>query len=51
MKRVKTRGFFITRRVKEIVEDAKGNTKEVFMSKTFPCRVNAAVPINHKMLR
>lgn len=51
MAKVKTRGFFITRRVKEIVEDAKGNTKEVFSSRSFPCRVNAAVPFDHKMLR
>ncbi len=41
------RGIFITRRIKEL--DSKG--KEVFTQQTFRCRVNAAVPFDHKMVK
>lgn len=47
----KTRGISIKRTVKTVVVDDKGNEKEMMVKQWFPCRVNAAVPFDHKMLQ
>lgn len=47
----KTRGISIKRTVKVTVTDEKGNEKEVMVKQWFPCRVNAAVPFDHKMFQ
>lgn len=44
--KTKTRKFFIERISMEIVEE-----KQVMVKKIYPCKVNAAVPFNHRMLR
>lgn len=50
MAKIATRGIFIKRKVKTVTEDAKtGKVTEKTEVKTFPCKVNASVPFNHRM--
>ena len=44
--KAKTRKFFIERISTEIDEE-----KQIVVKKIYPCKVNAAVPFNHRMLR
>lgn len=44
--KTETRKFFIERISTEIAEE-----KQVIVKKVYPCKVNAAVPFNHRMLR
>ena len=44
--KAKTRKFFIERISTEIVEE-----RPVIVKKVYPCKVNAAIPFNHRMLR
>ena len=44
--KAKTRKFFIERISTEIVEE-----KQVVVKKIYPCKVNAAIPFDHRMLR
>lgn len=44
--KAKTRKIFIERISTEIVEE-----KQVVVKKIYPCKVNAAIPFNHRMLR
>ena len=44
--KAKTRKFLIERISTEIVEE-----KQVIVKKIYPCKVNAAIPFNHRMLR
>ncbi len=48
---VKTRGIFIKRIVKSVItDDVTGKETVQYIKETLPCRVNAAIPFNHKML-
>lgn len=51
MAKVEMRGIFIKRKVKTVTEDAKGKVTEKVEIKTFPCKVNASVPFDHKMCK
>ena len=44
--KAKTRKIFIERISTEITEE-----KQIVVKKIYPCKVNAAVPFNHRMLR
>ena len=44
--KTETSKFFIERISTEIVEE-----KQVVVKKVYPCKVNASVPFNHRMLR
>lgn len=44
--KAKTRKIFIERISTEITEE-----KQVVVKKIYPCKVNAAIPFNHRMLR
>ena len=44
--KAKTRKFFIERISTEIVEE-----KQVVVKKIYPCKVNAAIPFDRRMLR
>lgn len=46
---MKTRMITIQRSVTETVIDKKGNEKTQLVKHWFPCKVNAAVPFNHRM--
>lgn len=45
--KAKTYKFFIERKVLETQQDGK----QVLIKKVFPCKVNAACPPDHRMLR
>lgn len=47
----KTRMITIQRTIEEIVTDKKGNSKAQKVKHWFPCRVNAAVPFDHRMCK
>lgn len=47
----KTRMITIQRTVEETVTDKKGTTKTQKVKHWFPCKVNAAVPHDHWMLK
>lgn len=44
--KTKTRKIFIERTTMEIVDE-----KLTMVKRIYPCKVNAAVPFNHRMLR
>ena len=44
--KAKSRKIFIERISTEIAEE-----KQIVVKKIYPCKVNAAVPFNHRMLR
>lgn len=46
---MKTRGITIVRTIEVEVPQKDGKTKLEKRRKTFPCKVNAAVPFNHRM--
>lgn len=39
----------IQRTVEETVVDKKGNAKTMKVKHLYPCKINAAVPYNHRM--
>lgn len=47
---MKTRGIDIRRTVTEIVEDKTGKTKEIKKVYTFPCKINAGITNDHRMI-
>lgn len=44
------RGFWIKRTVEVEVKDKTGKTLIKKEQQWFPCQVNAAIPLNHRML-
>lgn len=47
---MKTRGIDIRRTIVEIVEDKTGKTKEVRKVCIFPCKINAGITNDHRMI-
>lgn len=48
---MKTRLITIKRTYIKSVPDGKGNVKQERVSDYFPCKVNAGIPLDHKMCR